>query len=92
MSGNRLSRRHFSCGTPLAAAVLCGGFGRVPSLPAMGFKSCNDERSNTARVGMGNRGPRIRNGLAKTGNIVAVCDVDEADKCLRPFLRKGWEL
>ena len=41
MSG--VSRRHFFMGTLLAGAVPAGGFGSVPSLKMLGFKSPNEK-------------------------------------------------
>ena len=73
----RYSRRYFFLGSLFAGAVPPGGFGSVPSLAALGYKSVN-EKLNIACVGMGTRGPQILTGVAPTENIVAVCDVDEA--------------
>jgi len=77
MSDGRFSRRYFFYGTLLAGAVPRGGFGSVPSLGALGFKSYN-EKLNIACIGVGTRGPQILTGVASTENIVALCDVDEA--------------
>src|SRR5512147_621090 len=76
MSDTRFSRRYFFYGSLLAGAVPAGGFGSVPSLVALGFKSFN-EKLNVACVGMGIRGPQVLVGIAPTENIVAVCDPDE---------------
>lgn len=77
MSDTNFSRRYFFYGTLLAGAVPRGGFGSVPSLGALGFKSYN-EKLNIACVGVGTRGPQILTGVAPTENVVALCDVDEA--------------
>ena len=53
MSDSHFSRRYFFYGTLLAGAVPRGGFGSVPSLGALGFKSYN-EKLNIACVGMVN--------------------------------------
>lgn len=77
MSDRPVSRRHFFYGSLLAGAVPAAGFGSVPSLNSLGYKSPN-EKLNIGAVGMGIRGPAILVGAAATENIVAVCDVDEA--------------
>ncbi|MGD0580546.1 MAG: Gfo/Idh/MocA family oxidoreductase [Bryobacteraceae bacterium] len=77
MNSHNFSRRYFFYGTLLAGAVPSGGFGRTPSLSALGYKSPN-EKLNIGAVGMGIRGPSIVAGAAASENIVAVCDVDEA--------------
>ena len=59
-----------------------GGFGSVPSLTRLGFKSYN-EKLNIAAVGVGTRGPQILPGVAPTENIVALCDVDDAQSRAR---------
>ncbi len=74
--GSRFSRRYFFFGSLLAGAVPSGGFGSVPSLRALGYKSFN-EKLNIAAVGVGIRGPQILKGVAPTENIVALCDVDD---------------
>ena len=60
----------------LAGVIPARGFGRTPSLSALGYKSPND-KLNVACVGMGTRGPQILPGAAVTENIVALCDVDD---------------
>src|SRR5512136_3464444 len=76
MNEHRFSRRYFLYGTLLAGAIPARGFGRTPSLKALGYKSPNG-KLNIACVGMGTRGPQILPGAAATENIVAVCDVDD---------------
>lgn len=76
MNEHRFSRRYFLYGTLLAGAIPARGFGRTPSLSALGYKSPND-KLNVACVGMGTRGPQILRGAAVTENIVALCDVDD---------------
>ena len=78
MHQNRFSRRYFFYGSLLAGAVPSGGFGSTPSLPALGYKSFN-EKLNVAVIGLGGRGPTIMYGAAATENIVALCDVDDAN-------------
>src|SRR5271166_1344775 len=78
MHENRFSRRYFFYGSLLAGAVPSGGFGSTPSLPALGYKSFN-EKLNIAVIGLGTRGPTILQGAAPTENIVALCDVDDAN-------------
>ena len=51
MSQSGFSRRHFFYGTLLAGAVPAGGFGSVPSLKSLGYKSPN-EKLNIAGVGI----------------------------------------
>ena len=76
MIDSRFSRRHFFYGSLLAGAVPSGGFGSVPSLPAVSHKPFT-EKLNVALVGCGLRGNQIVQGAATTENIVALCDVDE---------------
>jgi hypothetical protein len=78
MNENRFSRRYFFYGSLLAGAVPSGGFGSTPSLPALGYKSFN-EKLNIAAIGLGTRGPTILAGAAATENVVALCDVDDAN-------------
>src|SRR5215813_2496559 len=77
MAYDGVSRRHFFFGTLLAGAVPAGGFGSVPSLRALGYKPYY-EKLNVAAIGCGGQGGVILNEAAKTENIVALCDVDEA--------------
>jgi hypothetical protein len=71
-----ISRRHFFYGTLLAGAVPAGGFGSVPSLKTLGFKSYN-EKLNVAAIGVGGRGAEILRGVAVSENVVALCDVND---------------
>lgn len=73
---NQFSRRYFFYGTLLAGAVPAGGFGSVPSLRALGYKSFLD-KLNIAGIGMGIRGTQVISELAVSENIVALCDVNE---------------
>ena len=76
MSSYRFSRRHFFYGTLLAGAIPRGGFGSVPSLTALGYKSVLD-KLNIAGIGVGGRGAQVLAPLAISENIVALCDVNE---------------
>ena len=69
-----LSRRHFFFGGLLASAVPAGGYGTVPSLKALGYKSPN-EKLNVASIGAGGR-PALVLTECETQNIVALADVD----------------
>ncbi len=74
MSDNRISRRHFFYGALLAGAIPAGGFGSVPSLSSLGYKSPN-EKLNIAGIGAGGQAfADLR--LCETENIVALADVD----------------
>src|SRR5215469_12282319 len=77
MPFDSVSRRHFFFGTLLAGAVPAGGFGSVPSLRALGYKPFYD-KLNVASIGCGGQGGVDLNDAARTENIVALCDVDEA--------------
>lgn len=77
MSINDVSRRHFFFGALLAGAVPTGGYGSVPSLRALGYKPFYD-KLNVAAIGCGGQGGVDLNDAARTENIVALCDVDEA--------------
>ena len=77
MASNPISRRHFFFGSLLAGAVPAAGHGSVPSLRALGYKPFYD-KLNVAAIGCGGRGEAILNDAARTENIVALCDVDEA--------------
>ena len=61
----------------MAGAVPAGGFGSVPSLRALGYKPYYD-KLNVAAIGCGGQGGSILTDAARTENIVALCDVDEA--------------
>lgn len=73
---NRFSRRYFFYGSLLAGAVPRGGFGSVPSLSALGFKTYLD-KLNIAGIGVGGRGASDLAPIAVSENIVALCDVNE---------------
>src|SRR5438477_6819229 len=77
MAYDGVSRRHFFFGTLLAGAVPAGGFGSVPSLRALGYKPFY-EKVIVAAIGCGGQGGVDLNDAARTENIVALCDVDEA--------------
>ena len=49
-----VTRRHFFYGSLLAGAIPSGGFGAVPSLKALGYKSPN-EKLNIASIGSGGK-------------------------------------
>jgi hypothetical protein len=70
-------RRFFFFGSLFAGAVPNAGFGSVPSLRALGYKPFYD-KLNVAAIGCGGQGGVDLNDAAKTENIVALCDVDEA--------------
>ena len=76
MSEHGVSRRHFFFGTLFAGAVPSGGFGSVPSLPALGHKPFS-EKLNVAAVGCGGQGGADLIAASRTENIVALCDVDD---------------
>jgi len=76
MPNEGVSRRFFFFGPLLAGAVPAAGFGRVPSLRALGYKPFYD-KLNIAAIGCGGQGGVILNQAAATENIVAMCDVDE---------------
>ena len=69
------TRRHFFFGPLLAGAIPVAGFGSVPSLRALGYKSPN-EKLNIASIGAGGKASSDIRGCA-TENIVALCDVDQ---------------
>jgi hypothetical protein len=76
MSDFKLSRRSFFYGTLLTAVIPAGGFGSVPSLKTLGYKSPN-EKLNLASIGSGNQ-PflDIVNAEADVENVVALADCD----------------
>jgi predicted dehydrogenase len=71
-----LSRRQFFYGSLLAGALPAAGFGRTPSLKALGYKSPN-EKLNFAAIGSGGQGAANVRAAAPSENIVALCDVDD---------------
>jgi predicted dehydrogenase len=77
MATDGVSRRYFFFGSLLAGAVPAAGFGSVPSLRALGYKPFYD-KLNVAAIGCGGQGAADLNDAARTENIVALCDVDEA--------------
>src|SRR5215468_3195600 len=68
------TRRHFFLGS-LAAAVPAAGFGSLPSLTHLGYKSPN-EKMNFAAIGAGGKGYTDINGCSSE-NLVAMADPDE---------------
>src|SRR5260370_4506761 len=76
MTFDNVSRRHFFFGSLLAGAVPAAGFGSVPPLKALGYKPYSD-KLNVAAIGCGGQGGVDLNDVARTENIVALCDVDE---------------
>lgn len=74
MSESNISRRRFFFSGALAAAVPSAGFGRVPSLSRLGFRSPN-EKLNIAAIGAGGKGRSDIAGCS-TENIVALVDPD----------------
>jgi hypothetical protein len=74
MNDHRISRRHFFYGTLLAGAIPAAGFGRVPSLQRLGYRSPN-EKLNIADIGAGGRAEVNLRGV-ETENIVALADPD----------------
>ena len=69
------TRRHFFFGSLLASAVPLRGYGSVPSLKKLGYKSPN-EKLNIASIGAGGKASCDIRGCAAE-NIVALCDVDD---------------
>jgi hypothetical protein len=69
------TRRQFFFGPLLAGAVPIAGFGSVPSLRFLGYKSPN-EKLHIASIGAGGKASSDISGCASE-NIVALCDVDE---------------
>ncbi len=76
------NRRYFFFGSLLAGAIPTAGFGSVPSLRTLGYKSPN-EKLNIASIGAGGKASSDISGCAHE-NIVALCDVDE-DRAARKF-------
>ncbi len=76
MANDSLSRRRFFFGSLLAGAVPLAGFGSVPSLKQLGYKSPN-EKLNIASIGAGGKAASDIEACAQTENIVALCDVDD---------------
>lgn len=76
MAKDGLSRRYFFYGTLLAGAAPVAGFGSVPSLKHLGYKSPN-EKLNIAGIGAGGKGFSDLMACSQTENIVALADPDE---------------
>ncbi len=72
----KLTRRHFLYGSLLTGALPAAGFGSMPSLKALGYKSPN-EKLNIAAIGSGGQGGSNVRAAAQNENIVALCDVDD---------------
>jgi hypothetical protein len=86
MAYDKISRRRFFFyGSLLACPVPLRGYGSVPSLPALGYKSPN-EKLNVASIGAGGKASSDISGCARTENIVALCDVD-AERAAQTFDR-----
>lgn len=71
-----LTRRYFFFGSLLAGAIPTGGFGSVPSLTKLGYKSPN-EKLNIASIGAGGKAASDIRACSQSENIVALCDVDD---------------
>jgi len=69
------TRRHFFFGPLLAGVIPVAGFGSVPSLRQLAYKSPN-EKLNIASIGAGGKASSDIKGCSGE-NIVALCDVDE---------------
>src|ERR1700682_3757260 len=80
-----LSRRYFFFGSVLAGVIPAAGFGSVPSLKKLGYKSPN-EKLNIASIGAGGKATSDIVACAETENIVALCDVD--DKRAAPIYQR----
>jgi predicted dehydrogenase len=75
MAKQTISRRHFFVGSLLAGAVPAAGYGSVPSLKHLGFKSPN-EKLNFAAIGAGGKGYSDIKGCSSE-TLVAMVDPDE---------------
>jgi len=77
MAKEGFSRRYFFYGSLLAGAIPAGGFGQVPSLRRMGYKSPN-EKLNIAAIGAGGQPFSDLRQAYGSGNenVVALADVD----------------
>jgi len=71
-----ISRRHFFYGSLLAGATPAAGFGSVPSLKHLGYRSPN-EKLNIAGIGAGGKGYTDLTACGQTENIVALADPDD---------------
>ena len=74
MAKDGISRRHFFYGSLLAGRIPAGGFGSVPSLKALGYKSPN-EKLNIACIGAGGQAAGDI-GRISSENLVAFADPD----------------
>jgi Oxidoreductase family, NAD-binding Rossmann fold len=74
MAKDKISRRHFFIGSLLAGAIPTGGWGSVPSLRTLGYKSPN-EKLNIACIGAGGQA-RADIGGVSGENLVAFADPD----------------
>ncbi len=76
MTERGITRRYFFFGALFAGTVPTGGFGSVPSLTKLGYKSPN-EKLNVAGIGAGGQPYADLRIVAACGeNIVALADVD----------------
>lgn len=82
MPDHVVSRRRFFFGSLLAGAVPAAGFGSVPSLSRLGYKSPN-EKLNIAAVGAGGKGYSDIMGC-RSETLVAMADPD-ASRAARAF-------
>jgi predicted dehydrogenase len=76
MAKDGISRRHFFYGSLLAGATPVAGFGSVPSLRHLGYKSPN-EKLNIAGIGAGGKGYTDLMACSQTENVVALADPDD---------------
>jgi predicted dehydrogenase len=74
MAKDGISRRHFFFGTLLAGAIPAAGWGSVPSLKMLGYKSPN-EKLNIGCIGAGGRASADIAGVSSE-NLVAFADPD----------------
>src|SRR6476469_9954743 len=99
MSNDGVSRRHFFFGSLLAGAVPLAGYGSVPSLRALGYKSFYD-KLNVASIGCGGQGGVDFNNVAVTIGIPDFMHATVALACMqhgkhvyleKPLTRTPWE-
>jgi predicted dehydrogenase len=74
MAKDGISRRHFFFGSLLAGVIPAGGFGSIPSLKMLGYKSPN-EKLNIGCIGAGGRAAADIAGVSSE-NLVAFADPD----------------
>src|ERR1700693_2355631 len=74
MANNGISRRHFFIGSLLTGLMPSGGWGSVPSLKFLGYKSPN-EKLNIAAIGAGGQARGDIGGVSGE-NLVAFADPD----------------